>query len=553
MSSVFKSAQIETSCRPAPGMGGMSAENDRMTKAAGVVGAATFLSRIFGFIRDVVIAWFFGAGFSSDAFFVAFRIPNLLRRLFAEGSLSIAFIPVFTEYLTKRGKDDAFGLARSALWLLSVSLAVMAIAGILVSPFIIRVIAPGFTDSPEKFQLTVVLTRIMFPYIFFIGLVALCMGILNVLGHFAAPALAPVLLNAAIICSVFFISPHMAAPVVGLAIGVLVGGFLQLGFQVPFLIKKGFYFWHKAKIYHPGLKRIALLMLPTIFGAAVYQINILVGTLLASLLPEGSVSYLYYADRLVQFPLGIFAMATATAVLPSLSRQAAAADFTGVGDTFAYAMKLVFFITIPAMVGLIVLRQPIVALLFKRGAFDAEAVRLTAYALLYYSIGLWAFSAVRIVVSTFYALQDTRTPVKTAVISVCANILLGVILMWPLGHGGLALATSLASMLNLGLLVWALRARLDVLELRSISESVCKTLICSAVMGVVVWALALIIIPSKDPTTTGLFWGLVGSIFTGCVFYGSFSFFLKSPELEKVLSLLFQRRAADENSLRING
>ena len=487
-----------SSCQPAT-------ENDRVTRAAGVVGSATFLSRIFGFIRDVVIAWFFGAGLSSDAFLVAFRIPNLLRRLFAEGSLSIAFIPVFTECLTNRGKDDAFALARSALWLLSVALAVVAIAGILLSPYIIGVIAPGFADSPEKFQLTVALSRIMFPYIFFIGLVALSMGILNVLGHFAAPALAPVLLNAAIICSVFFISPHMAAPATGLAIGVLIGGFLQLAFQVPFLIKKGFYFWHKSKIYHPGLKRIGLLMLPTIFGAAVYQINILVGTLLASLLPEGSVSYLYYADRLVQFPLGIFAIAPATAVLPSLSRQAAAADFTALGATFAYAMKLVFFITVPAMVGLIVLRQPIVALLFKRGAFDAEAVRLTAYALLYYSMGLWAFSAVRIVVSTFYALQDTKTPVQTAVISVCANIVLGVIFMWPLGHGGLALATSLASMLNLGLLVRALREKLGVLEWKSITESVCKTLLCSAVMGVVVWALAFIIIPAQDTTVTGIF------------------------------------------------
>ena len=519
-----------SSCQPAT-------ENDRVTRAAGVVGSATFLSRIFGFIRDVVIAWFFGAGLSSDAFLVAFRIPNLLRRLFAEGSLSIAFIPVFAECLTNRGKDDAFALARSALWLLSVALAVVALAGILLSPYIIGVIAPGFADSPEKFQLTVALSRIMFPYIFFIGLVALSMGILNVLGHFAAPALAPVLLNAAIICSVFFISPHMAAPATGLAIGVLIGGFLQLGFQVPFLIKKGFYFWHKSKIYHPGLKRIGLLMLPTIFGAAVYQINILVGTLLASLLPEGSVSYLYYADRLVQFPLGIFAIAIATAVLPSLSRQAAAADFTALGATFAYAMKLVFFITIPAMVGLIVLRQPIVALLFKRGAFDAEAVRLTAYALLYYSVGLWAFSAVRIVVSTFYALQDTKTPVQTAVISVCANIVLGVIFMWPLGHGGLALATSLASMLNLGLLVRALRQKLGVLEWRSITASVCKTLLCSAVMGVVVWALAFIIIPAQDTTITGIFGGLLLSIFTGLVFYGALAFFLKSPELEKLLTL----------------
>ena len=515
-------------------------ENVRVTKAAGVVGTATLISRIFGLIRDVVIAWFFGAGLAADAFFVAFRIPNLLRRLFAEGSLSIAFIPVFTEYLTDRGKAEAFSLARSAIRLLSVLLVFVTIAGILLAPLIVHIIAPGFADSPEKFSLTVTLTRIIFPYIFFICLVALCMGILNVLGHFAAPALAPVLLNLAMICSVFLISPHMADPVTGLAIGVLIGGVLQLALQVPFLIKKGFYFWQKTKIYHPGLKKIGILMLPAIFGAAVYQINILVGTLLASLLPGGSVSYLYYADRLVQFPLGIFAIAIATAVLPSLSRQAAINDFEGVRDTFGHAMKLVLFITLPAMAGLIVLREPIVALLFKRGAFDAETVRLTACALLYYGIGLWAFSGVRIVVSTFYALQDTKTPVKIAVISISANILLGIILMGPLAHGGLALSTSLASMLNLGLLIRALKIKLGRLGMKNIMESACKTVLCSAIMGVIVWGVALLIIPSEDGSLSGLFFGIMVSIIIGIVLYGSFSFLIKSPELEKVQAIIMK-------------
>ncbi|MBW1693274.1 MAG: murein biosynthesis integral membrane protein MurJ [Deltaproteobacteria bacterium] len=485
-------------------------ENDRVTKAAGVVGSATLLSRIFGFIRDVVIAGYFGAGLSSDAFFVAFRIPNLMRRLFAEGSLSVSFIPVFTEYLSNQGKDDAFELARSAIRLLSILLVATTIAGIFLSPVIIRVIAPGFAGSPEKLSVTIFLTRIMFPYIFFIGMVALSMGILNVLGHFAAPALAPVLLNISIIGSAFLISPHMSDPVVGLAIGVLIGGFLQLVLQIPFLAKKGFLFWEKAKVYHPGLKKIGLLMLPTIFGSAVYQVNILVGTLLASLLAEGSVSYLYYADRLVQFPLGIFAIATATAVLPSLSRQAAKRDLPAVRDTFSYAMRLVFFITIPSMVGLIVLREPIVALLFKRGAFDAETTRLTAYALLYYAVGLWAFSAVRIVVSTFYSLQDTRTPVR---------------------------ATSLASMLNLALLIQALKVKIGALELRSITRSACKTMVCSTIMGVVVWAVALLIIPSENETFLALFFGIMGSIVTGIILYGAFSLLLKSQELNHLLAI----------------
>ena len=513
-------------------------ENSRTTRAAGVVGLATLLSRIFGFIRDVVIAWFFGAGLSSDAFFVAFRIPNLLRRLFAEGSLSIAFIPVFTQYLANFGKDEAFKFARSALRLLSILLVIITVAGILSSPIIIRIIAPGFTGSTCKFSMTVNLTRIMFPYIFFISLVAFCMGILNSLGHFAAPALAPVLLNLAMIGSVFIISPRMNNPVTGLAIGVLIGGILQLALQIPFLIKKGFFFWQKTKIYHPGLKKMGVLMLPAILGAAVYQINILVGTLLASLLPEGSVSYLYYADRLVQFPLGIFAIATATAVLPSLSRQAAANDLAAVKNTFSHAMRLVFFITLPSMIGLIVLREPIVALLFKRGAFNSETTRLTAQALLYYSVGLWAFSSVRVVVSAFYALQDTKTPVKMAVISIIANIILGIILMKPMGHGGLALSTSLASMLNFCLLLRALKLKIGKFEGESIAASVCKSIACSVLMGTVVWGMAIFIIPSGHTAVFGLLFGLTGSILTGLVVYSLFSFLLNSRELKTALAVI---------------
>ncbi|MBT8352664.1 MAG: murein biosynthesis integral membrane protein MurJ, partial [Deltaproteobacteria bacterium] len=491
-------------------------ENIRLTKAAGVVGSATLLSRIFGYIRDMVIAAFFGAGFYSDAFIAAFRIPNLVRRLFGEGSLSISFVPIFTQYLTDKGKDEAFNMARSAIKLLSVLLVVITVSGIVLSPWIVRIFAPGFSESPEKFALTVVLTRIMFPYIFFICLVALSMGILNVLGHFAAPALAPVLLNIAMIFSVFVISIFSTDPasrVHGLAFGVVMGGFLQLVLQMPFLVKKRFYFWQKARIWHPGLKRIAGLFFPAIFGSAVYQINTLVITLLASIQSEGSISYLYYADRLVQFPLGIFAIAAATALLPSISRQVAKKDIQSVRDSFAYTLKLVFFLSIPAMVGLIVLRQPIVALLFERGAFGSEATRLTASAVLYYSLGLWAVSGVRIVVFTFYALKDTKTPVYTAVISIIANILFGVMLMDSMGHAGLALALSLASMLHFGLLMRALNRKLGPLKLSGIAESVGKNVICSVIMGIAVWVVALYVIPSGTESLFALIAGLMGSIF----------------------------------------
>jgi len=509
-------------------------ENSRVVKAAGVVGAATFLSRGLGFIRDAVIAWYFGAGFSSDAFIAAFRIPNLLRRLFAEGTLSSAFIPVFTDLIVNQGRSEAFDMARSAFRLMSLMLIFTALGGILVAPLIVRLIAPGF--DLEKLLLTVTLARLMFPYIVFIGMAALCMGILNVLGNFATPALAPALLNIAIIGSVLFIAPSLPIPVIGLALGVLIGGVLQLAVQLTALIRKGFHFWAKAHWLHPALKRVGSLIPPVILGGAVYQINILVGTLLGSLLPQGSVTYLYFADRLVQFPLGVFAIAAATAVLPSLSRQAAARRIYELQSTFALALRLVFFISIPAMVGLIVLRESIVALLFQRGEFDAAATQLTALALLYYSLGLWAFSAVKIVTATFFALQDTRTPVMIAVISIAANIVLGVVLMKPLAHGGLALATSLASVLNLVLLVRALRIKLGSLGWRSIALSACRTLLSSVAMGLAVWATSRVTLALQNGTLSGMLAGVAASIAVGLCIFGIISYVIKSQEFNFVLA-----------------
>jgi putative peptidoglycan lipid II flippase len=507
-------------------------ENSRILKAAGVVGAATLLSRILGYIRDAVIAWYFGAGHSSDAFIAAFRIPNLLRKLFGEGAISNAFIPVLTDYLTEDGQDEGLRLARSALFVMSILLVVLSICGILLAPLIVKVVAPGFLSSPGKIPLTVTLTRIMFPYIFFIGLVALCMGILNVFGHFAAPALAPVLLNLAMICSVIFICPYLSNPVMGLAIGVIIGGILQLGLQLPFMIRKGLVLRPKGKLFHPGLKKIGVLMLPVIFGGAVYQVNVLIGGLLGSLLKEGSVSYLYFADRLVQFPLGIFAIAAATAVLPSLSRQAASNDVDALKDTFGYAVRLIIFLTIPSMVGLIILREPIVALLL----FSSLATQLTAQALLYYAMGLGAFSAVKIVAATFFALKDTRTPVVMALVSIVANIVLGVILMRPLAHGGLALATSLASILNLGLLVQALRSKLGSLGWRSIMRSAYRALLNAGFMGVVVWGAVFVFIPPQGAAVLELLLGLIGCILTGLIVYGTCSYLMKSPELLSVVA-----------------
>jgi len=509
-------------------------ETAQVTRAAGVVGGATLLSRILGYVRDVVVAWYFGAGVSADAFFVAFRIPNLLRRLLAEGSLTMAFVPVFSECLAKEGEKEAFSMAGATFRLLALVLIVTTVLGMLLAPWIVRIVAPGFARTADKLALTAGLTRIMFPYIFFVGLVALSMGILNVLRHFAAPALSPMLLNAAMILSVLLLAPLFPVPVTALGVGVLIGGALQLALQVPFLMRKGVFFWKEKRLFHPAIRQVARLMGPTILGSAVYQVNILVGTFLASLLAQGSVAYLYYADRLVEFPLGIFGIATATAVLPTLSRQAGANDMEGLRESFVFAMRLVFFITVPATVGLVVLREPMVSLLFQRGAFDPQTTRMTAVAVLYYGIGLCAFSAVRIVVSVFYALQDTVTPVKMAIWAMGANIVLSVALMGPLEHGGLALATSAASMINVGLLAWHLRRRLGSFGGCRIAASFVRSCAAALAMGAGIWVMALQLLPSGAGSPSQLLWGLGVCIVAGILAYSGFSAAFNRREMAAV-------------------
>ena len=514
-------------------------ENDLVTRAAGVVGVFTFLSRILGLVRDILIANFFGSGMSADAFFVAFRIPNLLRRLFAEGSFTVAFIPVFTEYLQNKSRQEAFLLARVVLTFLICIVTVVTIFGVIFSPVIVRVIAPGFGGMGEKYSLTVLLTRIMFPYIFLVSLLALFMGILNSLKHFAAPAIAPIFLNLSMITVLIFIIPSMKTPTVGLSFGVIVGGFIQMALQVPFLLRKGLSFLPKWDPGHPALKKIGILMIPTIFGSAIYQINQLIGTLLASLLKEGSVSYLYYADRLVQFPLGVFAIAISTAVLPSLSREAAMGDMYRLKQTLSYALRLTMFITIPAMVGLIALRQPIITLLFQRGAFTSFTTTMTAQALLYYSLGLWAFAGLRIFVSAFYSLQDTKTPVKVAVVAMIANVAFSITLMGPMKHGGLALALSLASTLQLFILIFLLQRRLGGIEGKVVINSMVKSFLSACIMGICIYFLQLELFGGIATQGVVHFaFGILIVICVGIVIYGISSFVLRSKELSTLIGLL---------------
>jgi putative peptidoglycan lipid II flippase len=522
-----------------------------MARAAGVVGGATLLSRILGAVRDIVIASFFGTGLVSDAFFAAFRIPNLLRRLFGEGSLSIAFVPAYSDVLYRQGRAQADQMANSALRLVALLLAVAVLLGLATAPWLVHLLAPGFGKVADKYALTLELTRLMLPYVLFIGLVSLCMAVLNVLGHFAAPALAPVLLNTAMIAAVgtgAFFTRSDTQLVRWLAAGVVAGGLLQLLLQVPFLIRNRVYFWRPAGLWHPSFTRIAWMMGPMLFGTAVYQINSLVVTLLASLLPEGSVSYLYYADRVVQFPLGIFGIATATAVLPTMAHQSAVGQFDALRTTFSHAIRLVLFITLPAMAGIIVLREPIVALLFRRGAFAGASVSLTAGALLYYGVGLWAYSAVRVVLNVFYALEETRTPVRVAVVAIAANIVFSALLMGPMDHNGLALALSLSSACNLALLTLALRRRLGHLGWRQIAGSAAKSAACATAMGFCVWGLARRLLPTWDMPSADLAIGLIACMTAGVIIFFALAHALRVEELRSVLGGITRRKARQVES-----
>lgn len=520
-----------------------SPEKRNLGRAAGVVSFFTFQSRILGLVRDMVLAALFGSGMAADAFFVAFRIPNLLRRLFAEGSLTIAFIPVFTEYLTLKTKKDAFDLARVVLTTLSIILVIVTLLGILFSPWIVRIQAFGFGSSGVKYDLTVLLTRITFPYIFFISIVAFFMGVLNSLRRFAAPAAAPIFLNVGIIGAAYLISPHCEAPIVGVAIGVLIGGVLQVGLQIPSAISEGLRLYPKWQLDHPGLKKIGLLMLPAILGSAVYQFNQFVGTLLATFLPEGSVSWLYYADRLVQFPLGIFAIAISTAALPSLATEAAKKDLGQFQSTLNHALCLVFFITLPSMTGLIILGKPIIQILFERGAFDARSSVMTAYALFYYTLGLWAFSGVRIMVSAFYALQDTKTPVKVAVVALVVNLTLSLALMGPLKHGGLALALSIASSVQFLLLIVFLKRKTSVMNLRPVLISVSKSVVAASLMGLGVYYFhSNGLIAGEGTSLPGMVINLAALIVIGIIIYFGAARALGCTEIASIMGMLSRKR-----------
>lgn len=471
---------------PAPSPQAKQDDIRSVVKSAGVIGIATFSSRILGFVRDMVLARLFGATPAADAFFIAFRIPSLLRELFAEGSMSSAFIPVFTEYRTTRSKQDAWEMASAVFTTLLTIVTFVTIVGMVAAPWLVQWLAPGFQENPDKLALTTLLARIMFPYLLFVSLAALAMGILNSVRAFAVPAFSPLFLNVFIIVGALFVSPLLQEPIIGVAIGVVAGGAAQFAMQLPSLKLRGLLFGFRFEPGHPGLRRIGLLMVPSLLGLSVTQVNLTVSTVLGSFFTGGP-TYLFYGMRLIQFPLGIFGVALAMAILPTLSSQAARGALDELRTTLGFGLRMILFIIVPAMVGLILLRTPIVHLFFEHGTFTAQDTTATALVVLCYAIGLWAFGGVRIIVAAFYSLQDTKTPAISAAVAVAANILFSLLLMRPLGAAGLAFATALAAMVNGGILVAVLNRRLGGVEWAAVGRSSVRVAIACAPMAIACW------------------------------------------------------------------
>lgn len=428
-----------------------------LLKSLVTVSGMTMISRVLGFVRDAVIARAFGAGLYTDAFFVAFRLPNLLRRVFAEGAFSQAFVPILSEYRTQQGQDETRLLVEHVASLLALVLFIVTAIGILSAPFIIYVSAPGFSNTPAKFDVTVALLRVTFPYILFISLASLAGAILNSFGRFAVPAFTPTLLNVSFIVFALWLAPWFDPPVMALAWAVVVGGVLQLAFQMPHLAKIGMLPRFRLSFHDAGVWRIVKLMGPAIFGVSIGQISLLINTIFASFLETGSVSWLYYADRLMEFPTGVLGVALGTILLPSLSRAHAQKTPEEYSRLLDWGLRLTLLLALPAALALAILAIPLTATLFHHGQFGAHDVRMSSQALTAYSVGLAGLILVKVLAPGFYARQNIKTPVKIGMLTLFATQLMNLAFFFPLRHAGLALAIGLGACLNAGLLFHKLR------------------------------------------------------------------------------------------------
>ncbi len=535
-------------------------EKKSFIKSAGTVSLCTLLSRVLGLARDIICASFFGTGLVWDAFVVAFKIPNLFRRLFGEGALSAAFIPVFTEYLETKSKKDAWELVNvtgTLLFIILGSLVVLAEISFSVIPTIFSL--------NQKWELVLNLLIITFPYVLFICMVALAMAVLNSLKHFLMPALAPVILNICWIMGVLLLAPvcgnTLDQKISGLAIAILIGGAIQLAMQLPVLRKEGVVFKPSLYFSHPGLKRILALMLPIIFGLAVVQINVLMDSVIAIAfarppggaesfsvagmaipypLETGAASVLYYGDRLIQFPLGVFGIAIATAVFPFFSTYAARKDWTSFTGTLNQAIRIVLFIGIPASIGLILLRRPLVELFYERNAFTAVSTYRTTVVIFFYALGIWAYCASHVIIRAFYSIQDTLTPVKVGAGMVGLNLVLNLTLIWFLREGGLALATATSATIQIIILFALLCKKLNITGHKHIITSAIKTLIATFIMYVTCW-ITLEIMPAGNGKLMIKSMRLLIPLTTALVVFFTVSFLLKSEEL-RYLYASFRRK-----------
>lgn len=483
---------------PAPALSDRPA---RIARSAGLISLATLVSRVLGVVRDVTYAWLFGAGDQMDAFNVAFRMPNLVRDLFAEGAMTAAFVPTFTRYLTRQGREAAWRLGNLVLTALVLATATVVVAGIVFAAPLTSLFASGFGQVEGKLELTVLLTRVMFPFLTLVAIAVAFMGMLNSLGHFFVPALSPAVFNVGAVIGAVALVPLMPLlgwhPTVGLALGTLLGGLGQAVTQWPALRREGFRFRPRVNLADPGLREVMLLMVPGTVGLAAVQINQFVNTVLATGQGTGAVSWLNYAFRIIYLPIGLFGVSIATAAIPAIAGMAARDDRDGLRATVSRGLRLMLVLNVPATLGLMVLASPIVALIFERGSFTSSDTPATAAALLFYAPGLLGYSIVKIVSPTFYALKDSRTPVLVSALSVAVNVALNLLLVQVLGYRGLALGTAISAMVNGLVLLALLRRRIGGIDERHLLASFARILGASLVMAAAVavcahaWAVLL--------------------------------------------------------------
>jgi len=520
-------------------------EKKQILKSASIITLVTIVSRVLGYVRDQRIALLLGTTPAADAYVLAYRIPNLFRRLVAEGSMTASFIPVFSSYMREKSRKEVWEFANRLFWTLALVAAVITVLGMVFSPSVVRLFAGKNIAGIQAIELN----RIIFPYLFFVSLAALAMGILNCFNVFGLPAATPVFLNLATILFTFaIVRNYFKDAVTSIAVGVLVGGVLQFLIQVPLLVRKGMNFNFGISFSHPAIRDVARLMIPRLFGIGIGQINLLIDTRFAtaSMMPEGSLAALYLADRVMELVLGGYAIAVATAILPMMSHQAAGKDYEALKKTLSFSVRIVAFITIPAALGLMILREPIIRVLFQHGQFVAESTRLTARALLYYSIGLPALASVKLIVPAFYSTRDTKTPVIIASISLVINIVLNIVFIQffykRVQNGGPALATALATFFDFFALFIIFRIRYGAMGTMEILRSFSKIFLCAGIMGVACWFgnyYTTFTIHSRFLVQLLVFAGLI----TGAtVLYLALAWIFRCHEIEEVYGIATRRR-----------